>query len=445
MHVLNRRPARHLTTGGVRWVGPVVVLLAVLGLVLAPTPASPGADAAGAVAAAGVPPRFAGTVDEFYVVPSPLPAGAPGELLRVQDVSSGGGTTTVRIMYHSVDAAGRDRAVTGIVTYPDGPAPVGGWPVVSLAPGTSGLAAPCATSRSGAPAPVFGVPAVGVRTDYIGLGPVGELQPYLSRASEAHAVVDAVRAAHQLVESGAGTRWLAVGHSQGGHAALAANELGQAYAPELQLLGTVSLAPAAMLDRTYNPVDRIVANIVGVMALYGSVSEHPEIHPTDYVSAQTDAVAQSVLPSACLDAIIPAFLTVPPDQFYVHDPAVTEPARSLLLANDVGTVAVASPLLLVQGTEDARVFVDRTRDLEARLCATGQVTEYVEYPGATHDDVVALASPRITAWLQDRLAGAVATDTCTAAPSTTTTAPSPSTAAAVATNRSGAVVPAFTG
>ncbi len=164
MHVLNRRPARHLTTGGVRWVGPVVVLLAVLGLVLAPTPASPGADAAGAVAAAGVPPRFAGTVDEFYVVPSPLPAGAPGELLRVQDVSSGGGTTTVRIMYHSVDAAGRDRAVTGIVTYPDGPAPVGGWPVVSLAPGTSGLAAPCATSRSGAPAPVFGVPAVGVRT-----------------------------------------------------------------------------------------------------------------------------------------------------------------------------------------------------------------------------------------------------------------------------------------
>lgn len=428
-------------------VARLVALLSLVGLALVVPAAAQRAEAA---ATAGVPPRFGGTVDEFYVVPSPLPAGAPGDLLRVQDVSSGGGTTTVRIMYHSIDAAGRDRAVTGLVTYPDGPAPAGGWPIVSLAPGTTGLAAPCATSRSGAPAPSFGVPAVGVRTDYIGLGTVGDLQPYLSRVSEAHAVIDAARAAHQLAESGAGTRWLAVGHSQGGHAALAANELGQSYAPELQLLGTVSLAPAAMLDRTYNPIDRIVANIVGVMALYGSVSEHPEIHPLDYVSAQTDAVAQSVLPTGCLDAIIPAFLTVPPDQFYVHDPAQTEPARSLLLANDVGNVAVASPVLLLQGTQDARVFVERTRDLEVRLCSTGQVNEYVEYPGATHDDIVPLATPRITAWLQGRLAGAAAADTCTAAPTTTTTASTSTTTTTVSpvvtpASAASAVTPTFTG
>jgi len=390
-----------------------------------------GAIAPGTVARAAVPDRFPGTVEEFYVVPDPLPPGAPGDLIRVQDMSTGNGFTTVRIMYHSRDAQDRDRAVTGMLTYPTGTAPAGGWPIVSVAPGTTGLAAPCALSRFTSSVYTAGITAVGVQTDYIGLGPVGEIQPYLSRPSEAHAVIDAARAARNLTEAGAGTRWLAIGGSQGGHSAIAANELGAAYAPELELLGTVSLAPAAMLDKVYNPIDRIVTNIVGVMALYGATTEHPEIDPADYVSAQTAAVADDVLFDSCLGDIIAGFLTVPPDQFYVNDPAQTEPARSLLLANDVGHVAVESPLLLVQGTQDSRVFVERTRDLFARLCNTGQVTEYTEYEGATHDDIGARASAQITAFLTARLAGATPVNTCVAGPATTVTTATPGPTTAV--------------
>ncbi|MEZ5135746.1 MAG: hypothetical protein R2699_12000 [Acidimicrobiales bacterium] len=95
-----------------------------------------------------------GTVDEFYVVPDPLPPGAPGEPHPGEPMADDGQVATVRIMYHSIDAAGRDRAVTGVATYPTSPAPPDGRPVVSLAPGTSGLASPCATSRTGAPAPL---------------------------------------------------------------------------------------------------------------------------------------------------------------------------------------------------------------------------------------------------------------------------------------------------
>lgn len=358
----------------------------------------------------------AATLDDFYVVPAPLAAGAPGELIRFEPVASDTEQVTVRIMYHSRDRSGRDRAVTGIVTYPTAPPPPGGWPVIATAPGTSGLVSPCATSRSGAPAPTFGLTAVGVRTDYIGLGPIGEIQPYLSRVSEAHAVIDAVRAARNLPGTGAGDRWLVVGHSQGGHAALAAHELGEVYAPELELLGAVPIAPGAMLDRVYNPIDRIVANIVGVMALYGAPSEYPEIDPLDYVGPQTAAVAASVLTTDCLDTIISAFLSVPPDQFYVNDPAQTEPARSILLANDVGNVAVETPVLLVQGTSDAIVFPARTYDLLARLCEHGQVTEYAEYAGADHNTVVPAAHERIATWLAARLAGMPAVDSCSAAP-----------------------------
>src|SRR5690606_10207192 len=157
----------------------------------------------------------------------PLPPGEPGDIIRLQLVDQSNGQTTLRMMYHSRDTAGRDRAVTGIVTYPDAPPPPGGWPVIRLANGTVGLAPHCALSRAGRPAPTFGSDGVGVVTDYIGLGPVGELHPYLSRVSEAHSVIDAVRAARNIAETGAGDRWLAIGGSQGGHAAIATNELAE--------------------------------------------------------------------------------------------------------------------------------------------------------------------------------------------------------------------------
>lgn len=400
----------------------VVVAGALVAAVSMAGPVAPTASAAPATAStsAQVPDRFTGTVDEFYVVPDPLPPGEPGELIRVQDVASGGDTTTVRIMYHSRDAADRDRAVTGIVTFPDGPVPPGGRTVVSIAPGTSGLSSPCAVSRQGSPSFAFGLDAVSVTTDYIGLGPVGETHPYLSRPSEAHSVIDAVRAARNLTEAGAGDEWLAFGHSQGGHAAIAANELAEEYAPELDLLGTVAGAPAALFDRTYGPLDEIVARIVGVMALYGAASEHPEIDPADYVTPQTAAAAAAVFPDGCLDEIISAFLAVPADQFWTHPPVETEPARSILLANDIGGGAGAAPLLLIAGTADDRVVIARARDTFDRLCEAGQVTEYLEIEGGTHGDIIPRSLAQITAFFEARLAGEEPVDSCGDQPPPTT-------------------------
>jgi hypothetical protein len=337
--------------------------------------------------------------------------GDPGDLIRVQEVSATETATTVRIMYHSRDAQDRDRAVTGMLTYPTAPAPEGGWPVVSLANGTVGLASNCALSRRGQPAPTFGVEGVGVVTDYIGLGPVGEIHPYLSKPSEGHSVIDAVRAAGNLEATGAGTSWFAVGHSQGGHGALSAMELGEVYAPELDLLGTVALAPAALFDRRYGGIDDIVSRMVGVMGFYGAAAEHPEIDPADYVGPET-AAAAGVIETGCADEVIAAFLPIPAETFYTNDPFTTEPAASILRANDVGSVAVDSPLLLVSGTADDRVVVQRVRDLDAQLCEAGQVTEYLELEGANHGNEYARAAVQIEGWLAARLAGEPAPDTC---------------------------------
>jgi hypothetical protein len=360
------------------------------------------------------PEQFGGALDDFYVVPSPLPAGEPGTLIRTMPVKSDATSTTVRVMYHSRDAQDHDRAVTGTFTYPAVAAPAGGWPVVAWAHGTTGLTSICAPSRGGGVAPAFGIEGVRVATDYIGLGPVGERHPYLSGVSEAHSVIDAVRAARLLPDAHAGARWAAIGHSQGGHSALFTNELGQAYAPELELVGTIVVAPAAVLGRTFGPADQIVPRMVGIMALYGWAADYPQVVPDDYVGDDVKARA-GVIDQKCLDDVVLSFVAIPVETFYKHRPDQTEPAASVIKANDPGHVKVASPLLLVSGTADAWVVPDRVHALDEQLCAIGQTTELVDLDGADHGTEMAKGASVYTTWLQDRFAGRPAKSTCAAA------------------------------
>ena len=215
---------------------------------------------------------------------------------------------------------------------------------------------------------------------------------------------------------------MAIGGSQGGHAAISANELGEQHAPELDLLGTVALAPGAMFDRRYGGVDALVARVVSAMALYGAATEHPEIDPDDYVTPAA-AAASSAIQTGCLNEITAAFLAVPFDGFYAHDPLVTEPARSLATANDVGRFRVDVPLFVVQGTADTTVLPQRTRDLFDRLCNTGQVTNYLEVVGAGHNDVLTRSLTQVQGWFADRLANRPATTSCAPWPGVPTVVP----------------------
>ena len=362
------------------------------------------------------PEQFHGSIADFYRVPKPLPGAKPGTVIRVQALPAGtgpdeAGTTSLRVMYHSRDSHDHDRAVTGVVTYPDAKAPADGWPVITSAHGTYGIAPQCAPSRTLTSAPAWGVDGVRVATDYIGLGPVGELHPYLSALDEGHSVLDAVRAARNLATVHAGTRYVIVGHSQGGHAALWAHQLSHTYAPELQLLGTAALAPAAELSKTYGPIDEIVANVVSLMAIYGAAANDPTIKPHDYVGPEVQR-QERVLTTSCLAEITKVFSTIPRATFYKARPQDTEPARSMILASDPGDIAVDAPLLILQGDQDIRVHPLRTADLFKRECKSGQVTEYHLFQGADHDSVLRASAGTVEAWLQARFAGAQPANSC---------------------------------
>ncbi len=388
---------------------------------------SPGDDGATAASATvALPERFEGSEDDFYVVPDPLPSGNPGDLIRYQDlgttelpaVDGSTGSTrsvnTVRVMYHSNDASGTDRATTGIVTYPEGEdAPEDGWPVVSYAHGTAGLAPSCALSRDGQPAPDWGVQGVSAATDYVGLGPVGEIHPYLSKFSEGNAVIDIVTAAGQVPASGAGSRWVAIGHSQGGHAALAAHELAAKRAPDLSLAATVALAPGVGINESYGGTDDLLTTVLTMMEVYGGATEHEEIEVGDYFTPDAVTGAE-VFATGCVNEIVAQLTPVVSAGPFKVDPWSTGPAKSILEANQVGDRAVEGvPVFLALGTADTTVLPQRVEKFFDKLCRAGQTTEFQRFRGADHGTIIPMATTEVARFLNGALDGSLPpTDDC---------------------------------
>jgi hypothetical protein len=182
------------------------------------------------------------------------PRGAAGALLRAHRVPSpiGAAGRMTRILYRSADARGRPASVSGTVLVPRGRPPARGWPVLSWAHGTTGIADRCAPSRTAShpTSPIQQQVDAWVRegyavarTDYAGLGTPGT-HAYLNGPVEGRNVIDIVTAARRL-DPGVGRRWVAAGHSQGGQAALFAGHLAARRAPGLRLRGVAAFAPAS--------------------------------------------------------------------------------------------------------------------------------------------------------------------------------------------------------
>jgi acetyl esterase/lipase len=315
------------------------------------------------------------------------------------------GQTGLRIMYHSTDAEDEDRAVTGVVYYPNAEptTPDGGWPILAWAHGTSGIAPACAPSRLPLAPPDYGIEGVRVATDYIGLGPEGELHPYLSAAAEGNAVIDSVVAAQNLAEARAGDRWVVAGHSQGGHAVLVASEMAKERLPGSPLLGAVAIAPGSQLGESYG--DDVQIRIITTMVLFGAAYEDPDIDPSEYLGPQVYDVAADAAQNRCVGEVISSLLPLAtsPDYWQV-DPKTGSLGEAWVEENDPGRVPSDTPLFLVQGGQDVIVVPARTEALFERLCDLGDTVDRLDLPNAGHDTEPAEAADEITAWIADRFA-----------------------------------------
>ncbi|MQA15781.1 MAG: lipase [Pseudonocardiaceae bacterium] len=350
---------------------------------------------------------------------APPPSAAPGTLLDARPVALPDealerlGATVTRVTYGS--RSGLDGApvrVSGVVIEPAGAPPPGGWPVVSFAHGTTGVADACAPSRS--PGMLGQLPVVlplvqrgylVTATDYEGLGTPGP-HPYLQPVSEGRSVIDAVHAARELVPA-ASNRWVALGPSQGGQAAWAAAEL--AGGSGLEFLGAVALAPptdlAALVDDVpygLSPLQRRFYPLV----LYSLQLRHPQLDYADYLAGPALA-AMGELERSCIPA---AFGQAPASDFAPRSPAALARAKEWLEEFTLPRRPAAGPLFVAAGTGDDVVPVELVDAGVEAACELGDTVTYLRYP-AGHPALPAAGDDALD-WIADRFAGNPASSTC---------------------------------
>ncbi|HEY4226368.1 MAG TPA: lipase family protein [Pseudolysinimonas sp.] len=366
----------------------------------------------------------------FYRVPSPLPAGAPGELIRSEPIPTVGPSMKAwRILYHSRDLNGADIAVSGTVVAPTTPAPAGGRPIVAWGHPTTGAAPRCAPSVGLAPLDLIeglgGLIADGyvvAATDYPGMGAPGP-SSYLLGVSEGDSMLDAARAARQIPDADAGTRLLIWGHSQGGQAALFAGQLAASYAPELQLKAVAVAAPAAELGTLLNDDIGDVSGVtIGSYAFAAFQAAYATRYPglsLGSILTPAGAAATPGMAELCLfgqNAALHRIATSLIGGYLLHDPSTAEPWATLLRENSAGASPIGAPVLVAQGLKDGLVKPSATTDYVTSLCAAGQTVDYRQYPDATHGTIAYDAGSAVRAWFSAALDGGAMTLTCSGTP-----------------------------
>jgi acetyl esterase/lipase len=339
----------------------------------------------------------------------------PGALLRIWPLEGGAPNEAkaYRILYRSVGLNGKPIAVTGAVMFPAGEAPRGSRNVIAWAHPTSGVVTRCAPSlMPDLAGSIQGLAAmldaqhVVVATDYVGLG-TNDTHPYLVGISAARAVIDSVRAARHLKDSGAGPRFAVWGHSQGGHAALYTGEHVRTYAPELELVGVAAAAPATYLVDLFE-ADRNTSSgrSLTAMALL-SWSRFFKL-PLDDIVEPGAYGAFRRLASDCIETI-DDFLKEGRDEkklekhaFLKADPTTLPAWRGIMDRNTPGRSPSAAPIFLAQGTADQVVRPHITQKFKRAACAHGTRVKLHLMKGVSHMFAGRDSADAAVRWMAER-------------------------------------------
>lgn len=359
-------------------------------------------------------------ITAFYDTPATLATTRPGALLRSEaahDYSLPDGASAVRILYHSLDARGRDVATSAFVLLPPGSAPAGGWPVIAWAHGTSGVARQCAPSAMKdlyyGEEGLYDFLKAGfaiVATDYHGLGTEGPHE-YVNKIAQAHDVVYSLPAAHAAVPQ-LGARWVVDGHSQGGLAAWGVAEL-EAQAHDPNFLGTISVAGATQMPLLLNNLtESSVARFYADFMAFGVHARYSDFSPRELLSDAALHHYDEVTQHGCWYYGYASFL---------HDPAYAAfrqnwqalPAMQRFFAeNATGDAPVAGPILVIAGEGDQSVPLVAVRASVRAACERHLPVTFRSYPGLDHDPVMIESAPAQIDWMRERFAGRPAGQSC---------------------------------
>lgn len=337
----------------------------------------------------------------------------PGKVVKIEQLPNSlklpGSAKAQRLHYTSTGFDGRPTVVSGALFVPPGKAPKGGWPVLSWAHGTVGIADNCANSVNGRSqrdidyltswlAAGYAI----VASDYEGFGTPGT-HPYLNGKSEAYGLIDVVRAGRQADKS-LGRKWIASGQSQGAQAVLFAGTLEDKYAPELDYRGTISTAPISQWQLTFDAVRPFTpdtpANPFIILILAGTKASHPHtFNPDLYLTPFGKSLYQKALDTDCYTAIAQLAAGKKSQDLYDVDAAETDHLLDLVTADaEIPIKNHDRPIFLAQGTADTVVYAPATTVTADKLRAKGNNLTYKIYPGIDHNGLMGAAKAEILDW-----------------------------------------------
>lgn len=363
-------------------------------------------------------------LDPFYTPPDPIPT-ALGTVIRREplDVDIAGGTAQ-RLLYVSERPDGTPAVSGAMIFIPSTPFE-GERPVVAWEHGTLGMGDACVPSRAADPiadmttwiGPMMAQGWVVVATDYVGLGTPGPNQ-YLIAQSEVRDVVNAVRAARNIPEAQAGSRYTTFGHSQGGHASIWTGHLGPDYAPELTLIGVSAAAPALNLsDIAGAQWDTPVGWVIGSDLIESWPTFYPDI-PVDSILTDAGRDASARLAAECIaqsgiEALIREKLG---QQIFVKNP-LEEPLWAAAMKEQTPPPLPASmPMFMVQGTADEVVLPWPNAMIQQSWCEAGSDISVLWLGGVNHQDAARVGGLAALDWIADRFAGRAAPRSCDVTP-----------------------------
>lgn len=346
------------------------------------------------------------TDTDFYATPAQLPANN-GDLVRQEPAKFyldpvkliQPNAKATRIMYRTTSSHGQAVGTTGTVLASNAAWPKKGpRPLVVFSPGTQGMADRCAPSRQMALGMEYeGLSLTGlinagysvVVPDYIGLGTEGP-HTYMNRVDQAHAVLDAGRAAQRAGIPGiaAETPVAMVGYSQGGGATASAAETAPTYAPELKIKTAWAGAPPADLPATGKHIDSTLFSglafyVMGAATEAGADArgELNEDGLARYEKAQESCVINAVLDHA----LVPTSSLTKDGSTFTQ--LLGQPELAGYLAQQTnGTEGrrPAVPVRIAHGPADDVVPYRAGRELAQRWCAAGTNVSFQTLVTPTH-------------------------------------------------------------
>ncbi|TAL26747.1 MAG: Triacylglycerol lipase [Aquabacterium sp.] len=397
-------------------------------------PMLPIAALAFAAASAFAAPVAGPAGNAFYTPPSPLPAGAHGDLIwyRTATVNLGAGAPGVKawnVLYRSTDSREADNVVTGTVLVP-----TKAWsniftprPIVSYAVGTHGLAQPCAPSQQFAAgtdyenANIVAALNAGYAvlvTDYAGYT-TGNTPTYLAGSSQGRAVLDIVKAAAQIPNVGikATAKTAIWGYSQGGQSAAWAGELKDSYAADLNVVGVAAGGVPADFLTAARYLDGRNGSSFLLAATIGLAQQYPESIPFDDLASEAGLAAAADAKQICVFESLFKYQNRFLSEFTMGnlplETLLSLPGiRNALTAQNLGKTKISAPVYQYHGQADWALPLGQAYELKKKYCALGTNVKFDLLPGAEHIVAQFQAAPQVISWLGDRFNGKTAVGTC---------------------------------